>query len=295
LTEYSLLLNVAVTGILLGGLYSLVAAGLNIIYGVVRILNIAHGDILMLGSYLAVFLFTIFGVTPLISALIALLVFGLLGAALYVALFSRIAGKLQSQRVESNSLLVAFGLIAIIEGAASLTFRATQRYYQFLSEGIEIVGISFVPNRLLAFIVAAAISGCLYAVIRWTWLGRSIRCVMNDPVASKVVGINTERVYLFATALGFALAGAAGTMISMLYVTTPFVGLGYTIIAFVVVVVGGAGSIRGSWIAGMIVGLTQTVGVYYTSPAMQIVISYMLLIAVLLVRPKGLFGRGQQL
>ncbi len=291
MSEYEIFVELALTGLLLGGLYALVALGLNLIYGIVRILNIAHGDILMVGSYLGFFLFSILGINPLVSSVVALLIFGAAGALTYALLFSKIVRKPQTASVESNSLLIAFGLVAIIEGTASLAFSANQRSYQFLLQGIDLSGITLVPNRLLAFVVAAVVNLVLYAVLRWTWLGRSIRCVMDDPVAARLVGINTNRVYLYATSLAFSLAGVAGTMVGMLYVITPFIGLDYTIIAFVVVIIGGAGSIEGGWLAGIMIGLAQTLGVHFTSPAVQIVISYVLLILVLLIRPRGLFGK----
>ena len=286
-----LLLQLLISGLLLGGFYALLASGLNIVYGIVGILNIAHGDIAMLGSYLAFFSFTLVGISPLFAALGAVLIFAVLGYIAYIGLFSRIISKSKTLNVESNTLLIAFALIIIIEGAASLTFSAQQVSYQYLSQGIDIGGIVLVPTALIGFITGAIVSIALYLVFYHTWLGRSFRCVMDDPTAAQLVGISTKRVYLLVTTIGFALTGLAGVMTSLLYAISPFIGLDYTIIAFVVVVIGGAGSIKGNWYGGLILGLAQTLGVELTSPALGAAISYILLIAVLILRPAGLFGR----
>ncbi len=286
------LLQSLITGVLVGGLYALISLGLTILYGVARVLNIAHGDVIILGAYFGFYLFTLLGLNPLISVVLAFLVFSALGFGVHRSLFTRIMRRSDQESLVSNTLLITFALILIIEGAEALFFSTRERDYQFLVTGINLFGVYIAPNMLVSFAVSSAATLALYVVFKFTWLGRSFRSVMDDPLAAKIVGVNTDRVFLYCSVLGFALAGMAGVMASMIYATVPFVGLHYTIIAFVVVTIAGRGSIVGTWFAALILGLIQSLGVSFISSGLQDVLAYILLIVILIARPQGIFEKA---
>jgi len=284
--------DLILSGLLLGGLYIIIALGLNLIYGTLRILNIAYGDFLMIGAYITYWLFALYDIMPLLSLLITIPVMAVFGMAIYKGVFSRLIKKIRSKDVLNNvSLLIFFGIILIIENTAALFWSTSRRAIGFTGGTINILGTSYTFMQITSFAIAIATSLVLYFFLRKSWTGKAISVVIQDEEAASLMGINLDRVYLVCFILSMILAGVAGMSVGVIYEINPFMGLPYTVIAFVVLVLGGAGDIRGSMIGGLILAMVQTTGTYITSPGLSLAILYGVFISLLIIKPKGLFGR----
>lgn len=288
----ALWLEIAASGLLVGGIYAVVAIGLNLQYGLMRILNISHGEFLMVGAYLTWLAFTVLGVNPLFFLPVVAGTLFLLGLAVYWLCFRRVVATSAAVEIlEARSLLVGFGLLFFIQNAAYLAFGADLRGYSFLGEPVEIAGARFGANRLVVFGFAVAASLGLLALLRWTMLGKAVRAMMQSPAGAQLVGIDTRVLHPVVFGAGLALAGVAGGLLSMVYEITPSMGEPYTITALIVIVLGGLGNVLGSLLGGFLLGLIEAFGMHLTSPSLKMVLSYGVLIGVLLLRPKGLFTR----
>ncbi|MEW6689934.1 MAG: branched-chain amino acid ABC transporter permease [Pseudomonadota bacterium] len=285
-------LELAASGLITGGIYAVVAVGLNLQYGLMRIMNISHGEFLMLGAYLTWLAHTTLGLNPFtLMPLVALALF-VTGLAVYRLCFYRIARSAPSVEViEARSLLVGFGLMFLVQNAAYLAWGADLRGYSYLAEPVEIAGARFMANRLAVFGCAVALSLALLAVLRWTMLGKAVRAMMQSPTGAQLVGIDTGLLHPLVFGAGLALAGVAGGLLSMVYEISPSMGEPYTVTALVVITLGGLGSVLGSLAGGLLLGLVEAFGMHFTSPSLKMVLSYGVLVAVLLARPKGLFSR----
>lgn len=291
--DYGRILQVIFTGCITGGIYALVAVGLNLIYGTMRLLNIAHGEVIMIGAYIAYWLFTLYGLSPFLSLLISFLLATLIGLIICEIIFLPMIQTGKSEEViQSSSLLLFFAISIIFTNVATLLWTADIRGYSFLTRVIEISGVPLMLNRLNAFLVALVISIIAYLLIQKTMVGKAIRALIQDRTAAKLVGINSNKLYLLSFAMSFGIAGLTGALLSMIYEISPFMGMPYTITAFVVIVLGGLGNVLGSLIGGFLFGLVETLGISLTSPGLQSIISYGIFIAVILIRPKGIFGKG---
>ncbi|MDB5408011.1 MAG: hypothetical protein JWL84_2923 [Rhodospirillales bacterium] len=274
-----------------GSIYVLVALGLNLVYGTMRLLNVAHGDMVMIGAYVSYWLFTLSGLSPLLSMLIAAALTAALGALAYVGLFRRLLANRQLvQRLEGNSLLLFFGISIVIQNLASLAFDSTPRAYQYLDRVVAIGNLGITENRLAALIVTGILSLVIVLFLRFHIYGLAIKALMQHREAATVVGIDVERVQILSFCIGFGVAGLAGALLSMMEQITPFMGFPFTIAAFVVVILGGLGNLLGGMAAGLLLGILETYGVALTSPSLRSVLIYGVFILVLLVRPQGLLG-----
>ncbi|TAK41855.1 MAG: branched-chain amino acid ABC transporter permease [Betaproteobacteria bacterium] len=285
-------LELAASGLITGGIYAVVALGLNLQYGLMRIMNISHGEFLMLGAYLTWLAHTVFGINPVAFLPVVAIVLFLTGLAVYRLCFRRITRTSPSvEIIEARSLLVGFGLMYLVQNAAYMTWGADLRGYSFLADAVEIGGARFAGNSLLAFGFAVAASLALLAVLRWTMLGKAIRAMMQSPTGAQLVGIDTAFLHPAVFGAGLALAGVAGALLSMVYEITPGMGEPYTVTALIVITLGGLGSAAGCLAGGMLLGLVEAFGMHFTSPSLKMLLSYAVFIAVLLARPKGLFAR----
>ena len=285
-------LELAASGLITGGIYAVVAIGLNLQYGLMRIMNISHGEFLMLGAYLTWLAHSTLGVNPFaLMPAVALALF-LLGLVVYRLCFYRIARTAPSVEViEARSLLVGFGLMFLVQNAVYLAWGADLRGYSFLDEPVEIAGARFMANRLAVFAFAVAASLALLALLRWTMIGKAVRAMMQSPTGAQLVGIDTGVLHPLVFGGGLALAGVAGGLLSMVYEISPSMGEPYTVTALIVITLGGLGSVLGSLLGAFILGLVEAFGMHFTSPSLKMVLSYGVLVAVLLARPKGLFAR----
>jgi branched-chain amino acid transport system permease protein len=289
--DISRILDIAIAGLLTGGIYSLVAMGLSLQYGVARVFNIAHGHFIMLGAIITWAIYTASGINPLISLAICGPVTFILGFLIYRILFTKIRTSSPSLAVfEGNSMLAAFGLMFIIENIALIIWGAQMRGYSYLNVGVNFLGTVFAANRLVALLFAIVIGLAFYVILIRTRLGKAIRAAAEDATTAGLMGVNINQVLALCFGFGALLAGFAGVLVSMCYPIYVSMGLEYTIIATIVVVLGGLGSIPGSYIGGFILGIIGSV-VSSWQPSLAIVAYYVLFMLLLLFRPSGIFGK----
>ena len=279
--------NVLVFGLLLGGIYALVSIGLNLIFGVVRIVNFAQGELVMFGMYGSYFAYAQFGMSPYVSVLVVAPLVGLLGV-----LIQRLV--IQPLHNESNMQIFAtFGLLMLFQNIMLAVSKG-----QALSVGGQVgaavltVGdIRISGARLVTLVAVTLITIGLHLFLSRTMAGKSIRAVTQDKRAARVMGINVERTFLITFGIGAALTGMAGALLTPIYSITPAVGGNFILAAFAVVVLGGLGSVWGTYIGGLIVGVVEAFAGYYIDPALKNAIWFIIFIVVLIVRPSGLMGQ----
>lgn len=280
-----------ILGVLVGGLYGLAAAGLSLTFGVLRVLNVAHGELLMLGGYGTFWLFALWQVDPFLSLLGVGPALFVLGLFLYWALFQFVVKAHEEVRIK-NSLLIGFGLTLVFHTLAIRLWTADERAVTTDYAGAVIkIGVFAVPlvrlaSLVLAFFVLTALHLFL-AKARW---GRAIRATAEDWEAAALMGIPVGRTYLLAFALGTALAGIAGGLVSVSYSISPSMGMEWTLKALIVVVLAGLGSLFGSFAGGILLGLAEAMSVVFLGGPYREVVGLILFLIVLLVRPQGLFG-----
>ena len=275
----------------MGGIYALIAAGLSLQYGVGRVLNISHGEFIMLGAFTTWTLYTFFGISPLISLAICGPILFIIGFFIHRTLFQFLRNKSESiDAFADSSLLASFGLLFIVQNLALLAWKADIRGYSYLKSSVSIFGAMFAANRLVALLFAVVISTAFYFFLTRTRLGKAIRAAAEDPTTAQVMGVNIHRVLAICFGLGALMAGFAGVLISMMYETQAAMGLEYTIIAIIVVVLGGLGSITGSLFGGFILGLIGSIVTYF-DPGLSLIAYYVIFILLLLAKPTGIFGK----
>lgn len=280
-----------VSMLVLGSVYGLVALGLNLIYGSMRLLNIAHGEIMMLGAYVGFWAFTLAAIPPYLAMVVSMVLAAGLGALLYVSMLGRVISRTTSlARLEANSLLIFFGLSVILQNLASLAFTSDDRSYPWFDQILQLGPVSISADRLMVMGVALGATLAVIAFFRFTLAGLAIRALIQQRDAAQLVGINVRRLNMMVTALGFALAALAGTLIGMVEQVSPFSGFPYTIAAFVVIILGGLGHLYGGLIGALALAAIETYGVAFTSASLRSLLVYGVFIAILLIRPQGLFG-----
>jgi branched-chain amino acid transport system permease protein len=337
-------LDISIAGLLLGGLYALIAMGLSLQYGVARVMNVAHGEFIMLGGMTTWSLYTVFHINPLLCIAIAGPLAFLLGFIIHRTIFkhllsgSPVLGEITffgaiiaiviylSQRnipaaiivllfavaldftlnkivfrrmksspspigvFESNSLMLSFGLSYIFLNVAFIGWNPDLKSYSYLKHPIDIGGALFGENRLITLGFAILIGVVFYLFLARTRLGKAIRAAASDPTTASLMGVNINMVLALCFGLGAVLAAIAGVLISMCYPVNAAMGMQYTIIALIIVVLGGLGSIPGSFIGGFAMGIIGSI-VSYIEPGLVIAAYYVIFILLLLVRPKGILGK----
>jgi branched-chain amino acid transport system permease protein len=288
--DATILASAAINGLLLGGIYTLVASGLTLIYGVLHIINFAHGSMLMLAMFGVFYLLTLLGIDPYLSLLIMVPAMFALGYVLYKGLIGRLSsGK------DENILLVTLGLSILIENLALMFFKGDSRTIQVsYSDRMVELGSTLVPlPKLISFVVAMVICIALGLFMQRTDIGRAIRAVAKERVGARLVGIDVERIYAISYGIGLATLGAAACLLMPIFYVSPTIGHVFVLVAFTVVVLGGMGSFLGAVIVGLIIGLTESFGGLFLGESLgQIGIS-LIFILILLFRPSGLFGARQ--
>jgi branched-chain amino acid transport system permease protein len=281
-----------VFGLFVGSNYGLAAVGLSLVFGVLRVLNVAHGELLMVGGYVTFWLFTLTGLDPFLSALVCAPVLFLLGLALNYGLFGFVE-RLDEETKIKNSLLISFGLTLVIQNAAQALWTADERSVssRLVSGGTVLFGIALPYTRLAGLILALLTIVALHQLLQRTYFGKAVRATAEDWEAAAVAGIDVQRTYLITFALGAALAGVAGTLVSIQYSIAPAVGIAWTLKALVVVVLAGLGSIFGAFGAGLLLGVAEQISVFFLGAAYREVVGLVLFLLVLVLRPQGLFGR----
>ena len=289
-TGMILFLQSLLSGVLMGGVYALVGIGLTLVFGVMRIVNFAHGELVMLGMYLAWFLFTRLGWDPYLSLVVVAPALFLWGALLQAAVVGRALHALPE-----NQMLLTIGLGLAMSNAAMLAFTADYRILttSYSSSGLQVLGLSVSEPMLAAFLVAVGVTAGLYLFLLRTDTGRAIRATAQDREAAQLMGIDVRRMSLVAFGLGAALAGTAGALVSPTYYIYPQVGGAFTLKAFVIVVLGGMGSVVGATLGGLLVGVTESLAAVYVASDLKELVVYSLFLLVLVARPSGLLGKAR--
>jgi branched-chain amino acid transport system permease protein len=285
--DLSIIGAAAINGLLLGGVYTLVASGLTLIYGVLHIINFAHGSLLMLAMFGVYFLLTVLGVDPYLSLFIMVPAMYVVGYLLYRFVIGRFSGG-----KDENILLITLGLSILIENLALMFFKGDSRTISVAySDSMVQVGPTLVSlPKIISFAAAVALCAALGLLIRYTDIGKSIRAVARERVGARLVGINVERVFAISYGIGIATLGAAACLLMPIFYVSPTTGQVFIMVAFTVVVLGGMGSFLGAFVGGLIVGLTESFGGLFLGESLgQIGISA-IFILILLLRPTGLFG-----
>jgi len=277
-----------VMGLMLGGLYAVIALGLSLVFGVIKEINIAHGDLVILGSYFGYVAMTVFGIDPILSLIIGMPILFGIGFVIQKYLFNR-AFKISMDA----TLIIAFGLSLILQNTYQLIWtpmaRGLTTSYALESFSAGPVHVPLV--YLLDFLAAIAVMLFLHLFLKRTYLGRAIRAAAQNRKTAHLMGINTDRVYAYTFAISMALAAVAGVFLGLTFSFTPISGMSFLIIALGVVVLGGMGSIVGTFVGGITFGLAQTLGGYFFGVAAQMLVAYVMVLVVLAVIPRGIFGR----
>lgn len=280
-------LQILVNGLLLGGIYAVVALGLSLVFGIMDIVNLAHGHMLMIGAYVAILLFTTLGLTPLLGMFAAMGLLFVVGI-----LLQRFLLQYLDETVIEQPIIALFGLALVIQSLGRILIGGNARSTEIGIPGVNVRVADIVLSfpRVATFVLSVLLIFATWLVLQYTDTGRAIRATAQNRNAARYVGINTDRVYLLTLGIGTALAGAAGALLSMLFPITPFVGWSYLLKAFAVVVVGGIGSIPGTLIGGLVIGVSENIGSLYLGGGFRDIIAFSIFLLVLLVKPKGLFG-----
>lgn len=284
-----ILLQVVVSGLMMGAVYALFSSGLTLIWGMMNVVNFAHGDFVMLAMYVAFFAYTLFHLGPAVSVPLAALALFVLGVLVYVGLVKHIArGPMLAQ------ILGTFGLALVLRYAAFWAFSANfvSMPDTLVGGTLDVGGIRIEASRLLGGVVALAITIGLHLVLTRTMLGSRILAVAEDRSAAMLVGIRPDRMQALAWGVGAASTGIAGALIALFFYISPTVGESLALIAFVVVCLGGFGSVPGALIAGLAIGVIQALSAYLIGAVYQDVVVYALFLGTLWVRPQGLLGRA---
>ena len=277
-----------VMGILLGGLYALIALGLSMVFGVMRLVNLAHGDFVILGSYIAYAVTTFLGMDPILSLVICIPVMFGIGFAVQKYLMGRaftISGE--------APLIIAFGIALVIQNTVQILWTPLSRGLttSYSLSSFHLGPLQFPTSYLLDFFAAVIVMLALREFLNRTYLGKAITAAAQNNRAAKLMGINTNLVYGFAFAIAMISAAIAGVFLGMTFPFTPLSGTQFLVIAFGVVIIGGLGSIFGTLIGGLILGIAQTLAGAFLGPATQMLVVYVIVLVILAIRPQGLFGR----
>jgi branched-chain amino acid transport system permease protein len=280
--------QVFVSGILAGALYAMVALGLALIFGVMRVINIAHGPLLMLGAYVTYFLYSELGLNPYLSLPLSMAALFVIGVLLQRTLVFRVVDA-----PELSSLLLTFGVSIGVVNLAQLAFTSDLRAVEFITGSWIVGGIALSKSRTVAFLVAAGLTAAAFVFLQRTKLGKAIRATSQSREVAMVCGINVDRIHLLTFGLAAALAAAGGTLLSVIVAIQPEMGQVWTFKSFLVIVLGGAGNYPGALLGGMLLGLIEAMASLFLTTQLSEAVAYVLLVVVLLVRPTGLLGGRQ--
>ena len=289
-----LYLQILVNGLLLGGLYTCIAVGFSLVWGVLNVINILHGSFVVLGAYLAFFAYTQLGIHPYLFAPIAALALFILGYVLQLSVVNRV--------IEAPVLVTmttTFGLTLLLDNLMLVAFKADFRKVSLkpslgvidLSDTIPWLDVVVPADRLASMLFALVLVGLLYWILRHTSVGRAIVAVRMDRYAATLMGVNTTRIFALTFALGAALAGAAGSLLSPIFPISPLAGTTYLGKAFVICVLGGLGSVSGALVGGLALGVLESFGAIFFGPEHSLTLSFCVLLLLLVMRPSGIMGK----
>lgn len=284
--ELSILVQLVINGLLIGGIYALVSMGLTLIWGVMDVVNFAQGDFLMISMYIAWFMFATFGFIPYVSAFICALVLFVAGLVIQRFLISHVIELSMAARIYTT-----FGLSLVLSNSMLMIAGPAIRIIPSPSWVIRSFGLSIDIFRSISFLCALFSGFALYFFLSKTKIGKALRAVSQDRVVASIIGIDVRRMYLIAFGIGSACTGIAGALIMTYFHVEPTVGASFMLSTFVAVILGGMGNFIGAFAGGLIIGVAETVGGFFFGPGLKQAVSFVIFILVLLVLPKGLFGK----
>jgi branched-chain amino acid transport system permease protein len=279
------LAQVVVSGLLQGTLYSLSACGLNLVFGVMGVINFAHGELMMLGAFVTFWLFATNIMDPVPSVLVSMALLFLLGALTQRFLLERI-----SRSTELGPLLMTFGLSLLLVNAGLLAWSSDFRSVPYFSGSLRLLGLALPRSKLAAAGLAVLVTVAVYLFLRTSRTGKAIRATAENAPTALACGIDVRRIRILTFGLGAAMAGAAGSLVSTIYAFNPETGQLFILKAFAVVILGGLGQFAGAFVGGILLGMAEALAAFFTTAQQAEAVSYLILILVLLLRPSGLLG-----
>ena len=276
-------------GLLLGGLYAIIGIGLSLVFGIMGLTNIAHGDLMILSSFFIMVFVSMTGANLFVALLLTIVIMVVIGALIQKFLINRVITK-----GAEPALLVTFGLSIIIQNVLTLIFKADSRILTGPFAGVNVISSKWITisgEYLMNFIVSVAVIIALSFVIKRTWLGRSIRAASSNRITAEFMGVNTMRTNIYTMCIALTASCFAGLLVGQTFVFFPSIGTQYLIIAFGVVVIGGMGSIIGTLLGGIILGMSQLLGAYFFGSGYMILIGYLVMLILLTFRPQGLMAK----
>ena len=286
-----LLFDILLPGLVLGGMYAVIALGLTLQYGVARILNLSYGESLVAAAFGALSLYAGAGVSPLLALLLAVPIAFAVNWLLYrLVLLPAVLRSRDPGGAEIDSILLTFGLLFVIQGVMLVAFGGQYYSYSYLSVPVVVLGSTLALNRLVALAFALVIAVAVYVALTRTRLGTAVRAIAVEPNAARLVGIDVPAVAGLVFAFGGALVAAGGVLVSMFLTFNASMGVVFTMKALVVVVMGGVGNVMGALAAGLLLGVVETAVARLVDPGLTLAATYAIFLAVLLIRPAGLFG-----
>lgn len=279
------------TGLTMGGTYALVAMGLTLQYGVSRIMNLAYGEFVIAACFAALILFTSLGLSPLLAILVVAPAGFCLSWLIYRLLLTPLVRRAPNRgALEVDSILATFGMLFIVQGIMLALFGGDYSSYSYFNTPVELLGTTIAANRLIVLAVALIVAFAAWYFLMRTRSGTAMRAVAVDPVAAGLVAIDVRWAAAAAFALGGAIAATGGVLVSMFLTFNANIGVVFTMKALIVVIMGGVGNVVGALAAGLILGVAESLVATYVDPGLTIAVTYAIFLAVLLVRPNGLFG-----
>ncbi|HEY7650284.1 MAG TPA: branched-chain amino acid ABC transporter permease [Methylomirabilota bacterium] len=280
--------QVVISGLLSGALYAMVALGLALIFGVMRVINVAHGPLLMLGAYVTYFLFSGFGMNPYLTVPFSMVAMFVLGVVLQKTLVFRVVNA-----PELSSLLLTFGISIALVNLAQLMFSSDLRAVEYLTRSFVVGPFAVSGSRFVAFVFAIAVTALAFLFLQRTKLGKAIRATSQSAEVAMVCGIDVARIHMITFGLGAALAAGGGALIAVIVAIQPEMGQVWTFKSFLVIVLGGAGNYPGALLGGLLLGLVEQLASLFLTTQLSEVVAYVLLVVVLLIRPSGLLSGRQ--
>ena len=281
--------NALVVGIFIGSIYGLIAVGLSLVYGVMRVVNIAHGEFVMLGAFLTFFGWTLLGINPLLSIFIALILLFFFGLIIHQYLVDKVIGKPML-----SSLMLTFGISIFIWNTAQAIFTTNIKAVSYLGGSVRFLGVNISKSYILGFGVAVLLVVSLFAFLKFSKWGKAIRATSQNDEVALVCGIDTKKVRTLSFALGAAFAGSAGAVVSMTWFIFPQMGFNYLAKAFAIIVLGGLGSIPGALIGSLIYGAAESLTGQLLDARTSQLIPFVILATILVIKPSGLFGTRER-
>ena len=282
----TIFIEILIRGLMLGSVYALVGMGLTLVWGVVGIVNIAHGEFVMLGAYFAFWAFSLIHLNPLFSVLLSIPLFFFVGVLIHRHVTERLV-----KEHELSALILTFGMSILIWNLAQFFWTNTYRSVSYLTGSFPLMGLVFSKAKTASFCLAVLISAALFLFLKYSSWGKAIRATSQNPDVALVCGINTRKMRMITFGMGIGLAGAAGTIISLQWVVFPQMGATYIAKAFAIVVLGGLGNIHGALVGGLIIGVLEGFVTQYLSAKMAQIIPSAMILLILLLRPTGLFKK----